>query len=84
MSTVVSEADVKLDAKHRVTVRKPPSVHYRMRSYEDGTIVLEPMNLVSKKTLAEMEQAISQVKKGTPGTPVDMKQVQALITEDDV
>lgn len=84
MATILTEADVRLDSKHRVTVRRPLSDHYRMKMYDDGTVVLEPMELVSKKTLAEIEKAISLVKEGVPGDPVDMKQVQALLDEDDV
>jgi hypothetical protein len=84
MAQILSESDVKLDAKHRVTVRKPVAEHYRMKQYEDGTIILEPMELVSRGTLAQMEKAIELVKEGVVGEPVDMSQVQSLISEDDV
>jgi len=84
MAEILSESDVKLDAKHRVTVRKPVAEHYRMKQYENGTVVLEPMELVSKDTLAQMEKAIALVKDGVAGEAVDMGQVQELIAGDDV
>ncbi len=84
MATILSEKDVKLDSKHRVTVRKPVAEHYRMKQYDDGRIVLEPMELVSKKTLEEMQKAVAQVKQGIEGAPVDMSQVAALLDEENV
>ncbi len=84
MATILSEKDVKLDSKHRVTVRKPLAEHYRMKQYDDGTVLLEPMQLVSKKTLEEMEIAVSKVKQGIEGNPVDMHQVTAILKDSDV
>ena len=84
MAALLSETDIKLDSKHRVTVRKPVAEHYSMKQYDDGRVVLEPMELISRKTLNQMEAAISRVKEGIEGEPVDMKQVLALLDEEDV
>lgn len=78
MATKLSERNVKLDSKHRVTVRKPVAEHYRMEQYDDGRVVLFPMELVSKNALEEMEKAVELVKQGVVGTPVDMSQVESL------
>lgn len=84
MATILSEKDIRLDSKHRVTVRKPLAEHYRMKQYDDGRVLLEPMELVSRKTLEEMEKAVALVKKGVEGTAVNMDQVEALLEESDV
>jgi len=84
MATILSEKDVKLDSKHRVTVRKPLAEYYHMTQYDDGRVVLEPMKLVSKKTLQEMEKAITLVKHGIEENPVNMDEVEALLEESDV
>jgi len=81
---VISEIDVKLDSKHRVTVRKPMAEHYRMKQHDDGTLVLEPMELVSREMLSQMEKVVEKVKKGIEGNAVDMDLVASLIEGDDV
>ena len=84
MATILSERNIKLDSKHRVTVRKPVTEHYRMEQYDDGRIVLSPMELVSLKTFEDMKKAVEKVKNGVQGKPVDMNQVQSLLSDSDV
>ena len=81
MSEVLMAKDIKLDSKHRVTVSKPIADHYRMKYYDDGHIVLEPMELISKKVVDEMREAVDLVKKGAVGSPVDMPQVASILDE---
>ena len=81
MANVLSERNVKLDSKHRITVRKPVADHYRMEQYDDGRVVLYPMELVSLDTIKGMRKAVTLVKKGVAGKPVDMSQVHALLDE---
>jgi hypothetical protein len=81
MATILTERTIKLDSKHRVTVRKPMAEHYRMEQYDDGRVVLSPMELISTETLKSMKKAVALVKEGVAGAPVDMSQVQAILEE---
>jgi hypothetical protein len=81
MATIITERTIKLDSKHRVTVRKPMAEHYRMEQYDDGRVVLSPMELISTETLKSMKKAVALVKEGVAGAPVDMSQVQAILEE---
>jgi hypothetical protein len=81
MATIIKERTIKLDSKHRVTVRKPMADHYRMEQYDDGRVVLRPMELISTETLKSMKKAVALVKEGVAGAPVDMSQVQAILEE---
>ena len=81
MATLLTERTIKLDSKHRVTVRKPMADHYRMEQYDDGRVVLRPMELISTETLKSMKKAVALVKEGVAGASVDMNQVQAILEE---
>lgn len=72
---------MKLDSEHRVTVRKPVAEHYRMEQYDDGRVVLFPMELVSKSALEEMGKAVELVKQGVVGKPVEMDQLMPFLEE---
>lgn len=81
MSEVILAKDIKLDSKHRVTVKQPMADHYRMKYYDDGSIMMEPMELISKKTIEEMQKAVELVKSGVAGEAVDMSQVASILEE---
>jgi len=79
MSAVVFSKDVRLDSKHRVTVKSPVADHYRMNYHEDGSIIMEPMELVSKQAVMEMKKAVDIVKQGGSGEVVDMSLVADIL-----
>ncbi len=47
----VREYDAKLDARKRLTIRDAGYEHYRVREFDDGTVVLQPRVLVSPNAL---------------------------------
>lgn len=73
----VSEYDVKIDVKKRLTLRGSTYTHYHVREYGDGRIVLEPHELVkpftvSRRTLKMMDSSMENLKKGRVGEPIDL------------
>lgn len=73
----VKEYDAKIDMKHRLTLRGARFDHYHVREYEDGRIELEPRELVapfeiSRRTLAMMDSAMENVKKGQVSDAIDL------------
>ncbi|MCC8196525.1 MAG: hypothetical protein LIO49_06980 [Ruminococcus sp.] len=74
---VVRNYDVHIDSKKRVTLRGAAYHYYNVKEYENGCIILEPRELVapvtiSKKTLAGMDEAVANFKKGEVSEPVDL------------
>ncbi len=66
-----------IDSKKRVTLRGAAYQYYNVKEYENGCILLEPYELVrpdtiSEKSLAEMDNAISNFKSGTVSAPIDL------------
>jgi len=47
----VRSYDAKLDARKRLTIREAGYEHYHVQEFEDGTIVLEPRELVAPNRL---------------------------------
>ena len=73
----VKEYDARIDVKRRVTLRGARYNHYHVKEYSDGRIVLEPRVLaapfeVSKKTLAQMDSSMKNLKKGKVSKPIDL------------
>jgi len=73
----VSEYDVKIDVKKRLTLRGATYGHYHVREYKDGRIVLEPRDLanpftLSRRTLKVMDSSMANLKKGMVSNPVDL------------
>lgn len=68
---------VHIDSKKRITLRGARYSYYNVKEYENGCIMLEPRELIvpdsiSKKTLQDMEIAISNFKLGTVSEPIDL------------
>lgn len=68
---------VHIDSKKRVTLRGAMYNYYNVREYPNGCIMLEPRELkvpdtISKRTLADMDAAISNFKKGEVSEPIDL------------
>ncbi len=77
--TVLKEYDTKLDAKNRVTVRKPQFDRFHVIEFDDGHIELRPRvlidpNLVSANTLRTMDSSIENLKQGKVSKPIDLSQ----------
>lgn len=73
----VKEYDARMDVKKRVTLRGAQYVNYHVLEYANGTIVLEPRELVapfevSRNTLAMMDSAMGNLTKGNASKPVDL------------
>ena len=73
----VKEYDARIDVKRRVTLRGARYNHYHVQEYSDGRIVLEPRVLaapfeVSRKTLAQMDSSMKNLRKGKVSKPIDL------------
>ena len=73
----VKEYDARIDVKRRVTLRGARYDHYHVQEYSDGRIVLEPRVLaapfeVSRKTLAQMDSSMKNLRKGKVSKPIDL------------
>ena len=58
-----------LDNKKRITLRGAAYQYYNVKEYRNGCIILEPRELavpesISARTLADMDRAVSNFKKG--------------------
>ena len=75
----VREYDTKLDSKNRLTLRGVPFEYYHVAEMDNGTIILEPRELtvpfqVSARTLAMMDSAVTNLKKGTVSEAIDLSE----------
>ena len=82
MPTAVKEYDAKMDSKKRITLRNALFEYYYVEEYDDGTIVLEPRELVppfqiSEKSLAMMDQAMENLRQGNVSSAVDLSSFEA-------
>lgn len=81
MSVTVREYDAKIDSKRRVTLRNTKFEYYHVKEMSDGIIVLEPRELtvpfsVSANTLAMMDKAMENLKRGEVSEPVDLSEFE--------
>ena len=75
--SIEKEYDARIDKKKRLTIRGARYSNYHVCEYENGTVVLEPRELVppfevSKHTLEMMDSAMMNLKKGNASAPVDL------------
>ena len=76
---ILQEYDTKLDITNRLTVRKAQYDHFHVTEFADGHIELRPRilvnpNLFSEKTLAMLDQAVSNFKEGKVSEPIDLSE----------
>lgn len=72
---IVSEMDVKKDARNRVTL---PAIaeyeHYHVKAFDDGHLELYPRvltdPLISMRTLAMMDSSMANISEGQASEPV--------------
>ncbi|MBR1758844.1 MAG: hypothetical protein IJ744_08955 [Lachnospiraceae bacterium] len=77
MPTLLKEYDAKLDTKRRLTLRNNRFEYYHVQEYADGSILLEPRELVapfqiSANTLASMDVAMENYKVGHVSQEIDL------------
>ena len=77
MLTAVKEYDAKLDSKRRLTLRNTNFEYYHVQEMDNGTIILEPRELVipfqvSQGTLAIMDSSIRNLKNGNISEAIDL------------
>ena len=73
----IKDYDVRLDAKGRVTLRGATYKNYNVTLYENGCFILEPRELVipeviSARSLAEMDKAVENFKTGNVSASIDL------------
>ena len=66
-----------LDNKKRITIRGATYQYYNVKEYGNGCIILEPRELsvpksISSRTLAEMDRAVSNFKRGDVSSAIDL------------
>ena len=66
-----------LDNKKRITLRGATYQYYNVKEYGNGCIILEPRELavpesISAKTLADMDRAVSNFKRGDVSPAIDL------------
>ena len=66
-----------LDNKKRITLRGAAYQYYNVKEYGNGCIILEPRELavpesISAKTLADMDRAVSNFKRGDVSPAIDL------------
>ncbi len=66
-----------LDNKKRITLRGATYQYYNVKEYGNGCIILEPRELVvpesiSTSTLADMDRAVSNFKRGDVSLAIDL------------
>ncbi|MDO4478733.1 MAG: hypothetical protein Q4B73_06830 [Lachnospiraceae bacterium] len=66
-----------LDSKKRITLRGALYQYYNVKEYGNGCILLEPRELsvpedISARTLADMDRAIENFKKGDASPIIDL------------
>ena len=74
---VEKEYTTHIDSKKRITLRGARYQYYNVKEYDNGCILLEPRELtvpkdISSQTIADMDKAISNIKKGKVSPKVDL------------
>lgn len=81
MNIAIREYDAKVDSKKRLTLRESPYEYYHVEHYTDGSIVLQPRQLVepfrvSENTLGMMDKSMKNVKAGKAGKAIDLSKFE--------
>ena len=77
---VIKDYVAHLDNKKRITLRGAVYQYYNVKEYGNGCIILEPRELevpesISARTLADMDRAVSNFKKGKISPCIDLLDV---------
>ena len=81
MENTIKEYDAKVDAKKRLTLRESPYEYYHVEHYSDGSILLQPRELVepfriSERSLNMMDKSMNNLKAGEAGKAVDLSRFE--------
>ena len=81
MENTTREYDAKIDSKKRLTLRETEYEYYHVEHYPNGSIVLQPRQLVepfsvSEKTLNMMDQSMKNLANGKSGSVVDLSKFE--------
>ena len=73
----IRDYTVRIDSKKRITLRGAAYQYYNVKEYQNGCIILEPhilsvLETISAETLADMDQAIVNFKKGEVSPEIDL------------
>jgi hypothetical protein len=73
----VSDYNVHIDSKKRVTLRGVKYQYYNVKIFDNGCITLEPRILskpssISAKALKDMDQAVANFKSGNVSEAIDL------------
>jgi hypothetical protein len=76
---VVKQYTVSLDTKRRLTIREAPFLHYNVKVYSDGNVMLSPRilidpNMVSKNTFKTIESSMKNFKEGKVSDPIKINE----------
>ena len=82
--TVITETEVKKDARNRITLPAEATYdHYLVKTFADGRIELHPRVLydptISLFTLQMIDEAVANMKLGIVGPPVDTAEMERLL-----
>lgn len=89
MAVAVKSYDAKIDSKKRVTLRNAVFEYYHVQEYDDGSILLEPRELVkpfhvSENSLYMMDSSIENLNEGKVSAPIDLSEWEDVLKEDSV
>lgn len=84
---VISELDVKKDARNRITLPAGADFeHYHVRTFDDGHLELYPRVLadptISNYTLEMMDRAMDNLAQGNVSEPVNADAMLAMLGEE--
>ena len=74
---IMKDCVAHLDNKKRITLRGATYQYYNVKEYGNGCIILEPRELsvpksISSRTLADMDRAVSNFKRGDVSSAIDL------------
>ena len=75
------EYDAKVESKKRLTLRETPFEYYHVEHREDGSILLQPRELVapfrlSEDTLRTMDRSMENLRDGHAGRAIDLSRFE--------
>lgn len=74
---LINNYGVYLDSENRITLPKSKSKYYYVKEYDNGSLVLNPIELVKPKNISDkalkvMDESVANLKKGKVAAPVDL------------
>lgn len=81
MSETIKEYDARIDSKKRLTLRESPFEYYHVEHHSDGSILLQPRELVepfslSRQSLRAVDESMAGLKNGDASEPIDLSEFE--------